>query len=53
MNTPLQLIASLWILFDILSRQILEAKFGFSTKSLVFTMSLHVASGRRVNFMAM
>ena len=33
--TQLQLIASFWKLFKILSYGILEAKFGFSTQTLV------------------
>ena len=34
-NAPLQSTASLWKLFEILSYEILEAKFGFSTKTFV------------------
>ena len=34
--TPFQLIASLWKLFEILSYEILKAKFGFTTKILVY-----------------
>ena len=34
-NTPLRLTASFWKLFKILSYEILEAKFGFSTQTLV------------------
>ena len=34
-NTPLQLTASPWKSFKILSYEILEARFGFSNKTLV------------------
>ena len=44
--TALRLRASFWKLFNIRSDEISEAKFGFST-------SVHVASGRNVNFMVM
>ena len=35
-NTPLRLTASLWTLFEVPSCEILEAKFGFSTKTFVY-----------------
>ena len=34
-NTPLRLTASFWKLFKIISFEILEAKFGISTQTLV------------------
>ena len=47
-NTPLKLTASLWKLFEILSYEILETEFGFSTKNLglrgVFMLLLVIVS---------
>ena len=51
-NTPLQLTASFWKLFKILSYKILEAKFRYSTQTLV-ELDFLFACGRDVNFMEM
>ena len=53
LNKSLQLTASFWKSFKILSYEILNAKFGFSTQTFVKQRVFHDVSGCSVNFMAM
>ena len=52
-DTPLQLTPSLWKLFEIQLYEILYTKIRIWHQKFSLTISFHVASSRRVNFMAM